>query len=96
MEYTLTPGKLPTEEERATARAKADVDHIETTYGNFWKVFKHKNGKHYLEFDSGHFSSKFAVAEITEQQYISLKEDFSLYKEFVSKIDRTQLKEKVY
>ena len=94
VEFKNVPGRYPTDEEMASARQKADVDHVETTYGNFWSTYLHKNSKYYLEFDIGHFSSKFVAGEITESKYIALKGDFSLFEKIRNAVDLKMVIEK--
>lgn len=75
----MKKGVYPTQEQVAEARRKTHADHLDYFYGDYWSIFEDKNNRFFLEFDVGHFASKFVVREISGEDYNALKNDKSLF-----------------
>ena len=50
---------LPTKKQTSEFRRKKHANHLDYFYGDYWSIFEDKNHKFFLEFDVGHFASKF-------------------------------------
>lgn len=84
--YTLTKVVPRTKAQIADRREEIHADHLDYFYGDHWSIFIDKFNVCFLEFDIGHFASKFIVREITIEDYDSLKRDKSLFTQISRKV----------
>ena len=86
----INPGKngIPVTDKIKAARAKVHENHVEFMYGHHWAIYIDHDHSHYLELDVGHFCSKFISVKITEEDYESMKNDLSTYKDISKKVMR--------
>ncbi len=77
--YTMKQGVCPTEEQVVEARRKKHAKHLDYFYGDYWSIFEDEDHRFFVEFDVGHFASKFVVREITGDDYRALKNDKGLF-----------------
>lgn len=76
-------GVYPTDELVAEARWKKHANHLDYFYGDYWLIYKDKDHRCFIEFDIGHFASKFIVRQISHDNYVALKKDNSLYNSLI-------------
>ena len=62
----------------------------EYVIGQHWFIFIDEKGDCFIEFDVGHFASKFVHAKITAKEYRDLAKNFRLYNFIVNKIDSSE------
>lgn len=77
----------PSKEKMAEVRRKKHANHLDYFYGNHWCIFEDEDHKFFLEFDVGHFASKFIAHEISSDDYKKLKNDKSLFDIIRSKLE---------
>jgi len=76
----------PNKEQLKQIRDETHKDHLEYYYGDHWCIFIDINEKCFLEFDVGHFASRFIIREISKKDYDELKDDKSQYTKISRKV----------